>query len=59
MRALLKTYRCIAKQTRRPIYEKEQLMIALTQSPKRPEAYFLLSQWQQCKRRMDRSGLLC
>ena len=47
--ALLKTYRCIAKQTRRPIYEKEQLMIALTQSPKRPEAYFLLSQWHSAR----------
>jgi len=47
--ALLKTYRCIAAQTRRPIYEKEQLMIALTQSPKRPEAYFLLSQWHSAR----------
>ncbi len=43
--ALLKTYRCMASQERRPIWEKEQLMIATTLRPDRPEAYFLLSQW--------------
>jgi hypothetical protein len=43
--ALLKTHKCIATQTRRPVWEKEQLMIAMTHMPKRPEAYFLLSQW--------------
>ena len=47
--ALLKTYKCVAKQTRRPIWEKEQLMIAMTHMPKRPEAYFLLSQWHSAR----------
>ncbi len=47
--SILKTYRCVAKQTRRPIWEKEQLMIAMTHMPKRPEAYFLLSQWHSAR----------
>ncbi len=47
--ALLKTYRCVAEQTRRPVWEKEQLMIAMTHMPNRPEAYFLLSQWHSAR----------
>ena len=47
--ALLKTYRCVAKQTRRPVWEKEQLMIAMTHMPNRPEAYFLLSLWHSAR----------
>jgi len=47
--ALLKTYRCIASQGRRPIWEKEQLMIAITHYPERPEGYFLLSQWHSAR----------
>ena len=47
--SLLKTYRCVAKQTRRPVWEKEQLMIAITHYPERPEAYFLLSQWHSAR----------
>lgn len=47
--ALLKTYRCVAEQTRRPVWEKEQLMIAMTHYPERPEAYFLLSQWHSAR----------
>ena len=40
---LLKTYSTIHEQKRRPWYEKQQLYLAITHSPKRPEAYYLLS----------------
>ena len=47
--ALLKTHNCISSQGRRPVWEKEQLMIAMTHYPERPEAYFLLSQWHSAR----------
>lgn len=40
---LLKTWTTIAAQGRRPWYERQQLLLALTHSPKRPEAYYFLS----------------
>jgi len=40
---ILKTYSTIHEQKRRPWYEKQQLYLAITHSPKRPEAYYLLS----------------
>jgi len=40
---LLKTWSTIAAQGRRPWYERQQLLLALTHSPKRPEAYYFLS----------------
>ena len=52
---LLKTWLCVHKSQRRPWYEEQQLIMALTQNPKRPEAYFLLSRvyegkgdWKKC-----------
>ena len=40
---ILKTWSTIHEQKRRPWYEKQQLCLAITHSPKRPEAYYLLS----------------
>lgn len=40
---LLKTWTTIAEQKRRPWYERQQLLLAVTHSPKRPEAYYFLS----------------
>ena len=52
---LLKTWLCVHRSQRRPWYEEQQLVMALTQNPKRPEAYFLLSRlyegkgdWKKC-----------
>jgi tetratricopeptide (TPR) repeat protein len=47
---LLKTYTTIAAQERRSWYERQQLLLAITHSPKRPEAYYILSlmhSWKQ------------
>ena len=40
---LLKTWLMVHRTGRRPWYEHKQLLTAITQNPKRPEAYFLLS----------------
>lgn len=52
---LLKTWFMLHKTKRRPVFCKKQLLVALTQNPKRPEAYFLLSrlhekneEWVEC-----------
>ena len=52
---LLKTWLMVNKTGRRPWYEKQQLLTAITQHPKRPEAYYLLSvlherneEWKEC-----------
>ena len=47
--SILKTHKCVAKQTRRPVWEQEQLMTALTHLPQRPEAYLLLSLWHSAR----------
>ena len=40
---LIKTWYCVSKSKRRPWYEMQQLLTAITQNPKRPEAYYFLS----------------
>ena len=52
---LLKTWLCVHKSKRRPWYEEQQLLTAITYNPKRPEAYYLLSslygqkeKWKEC-----------
>jgi hypothetical protein len=52
---LLKTWLMIHRTGRRPWYEHKQLLTAITQNPKRPEAYFFLSrihsekgEWKDC-----------
>ena len=52
---LLKTWSCVNKSGRRPWYEYQQLITAITHDPKRPEAYYLLSknhgdkkEWKSC-----------
>ena len=47
--SLLKTHKCVATQTRRPVFEQEQLITALTHLPQRPEAYLLLSLWHSAR----------
>ena len=47
--SILKTHKCVAKQTRRPVWEQEQLITALTHLPQRPEAYLLLSLWHSAR----------
>ena len=37
---LIKTWYCVSKSKRRPWYEMQQLLTAITQNPKRPEAYY-------------------
>jgi hypothetical protein len=46
---LLKTWYVIHKTKRRPVYCQKQLVAAITHSPKRPEAYFLLSRLHELK----------
>ena len=46
---LLKTWFMVHKTKRRPWYEHKQLLTAITQHPKRPEAYFLLSRLHEQK----------
>lgn len=41
--SLIKTWLVVHRSTRRPWYEKQQLLNAITHNPKRPEAYFFLS----------------
>lgn len=40
---ILKTWSTVSVQGRRPWYEKQQLTLAITHSPNRPEAYYFLS----------------
>ncbi len=47
---LLKTWYVINKTTRRPVYCHKQLLTAITQHPKRPEAYYLLSRFHEEKK---------
>ena len=42
---ILKTWLQVHRTGRRPVFEQEQLMTALTFKPERPEAYYLLSVW--------------
>lgn len=46
---LLKTWYVVHKTKRRPVYCQKQLLAAITHSPKRPEAYFLLSKLHEQK----------
>lgn len=48
--SLLKTWYVIHKATGRLWYEHQQLLTAITQHPKRPEAYFLLSRYHELKK---------
>ena len=52
---LIKTWLMLNKTERRPWYEQQQLLTAITYYPKRPEAYYLLSilhekkeEWKEC-----------
>jgi len=52
---LIKTWLMMHKTKKRPWFEKQQLLTAITQNPKRPEAYYLLStlhesekEWKEC-----------
>lgn len=47
---LLKSWYMLNKTGRREWYEHQQLLTAITQHPKRPEAYFLLSRLHEAKR---------
>lgn len=42
---ILKTWLQVHNTKRRPVWEQEQLMTAITFRPERPEAYYLLSAW--------------
>ena len=46
---LIKTWLMVNRTTRRPAYEYNQLLTAITQNPKRPEAYFFLSRLHSSK----------
>lgn len=41
--SLIKTWLVVHRSTRRPYYEHQQLLNAITHDPKRPEAYYFLS----------------
>lgn len=47
---ILKTWLQVHRTGRRPVFEQEQLMTALTFKPERPEAYYLLSVWHTDRR---------
>ena len=46
---LLKSWLMLNRTGRREWYEHQQLLTAITQHPKRPEAYFLLSRYHEYK----------
>jgi hypothetical protein len=46
---LLKTWYVVSKSKKRPHFEHKQLLTAISQHPKRPEAYFILSRYHELK----------